>query len=80
MQRVFNSLYLNMETVTMHPENKEQLTALKAFAKALKVKFETNKQPYDAAFVEKIKKGEQEIKEGKFIVLDPEKSIWENIE
>jgi len=35
------SLDLIMETVIMNPENKEQLSALKAFAKALKVKFET---------------------------------------
>ena len=69
-----------METVIMHPENKEQLSALKAFAKALKVKFETSNSPYSASFVNKIKESETEIKEGKFIVLDPNKSIWENIE
>lgn len=64
----------------MHPENKEQLSALKAFAKALKVKFETSNSPYSTAFVEKIKESEAQIKEGKFITLDPNKSIWENIE
>lgn len=32
-----------METLIMHPKNKEQLTALKAFAKAMKVDFETGK-------------------------------------
>jgi hypothetical protein len=32
-----------METLTIHPKNKEQLTALIAMAKALKVDFETNK-------------------------------------
>ena len=30
-----------METVIVHPANKEQLTALKAFIKALKMDFET---------------------------------------
>jgi antitoxin component of RelBE/YafQ-DinJ toxin-antitoxin module len=30
-----------METLIMHPKNKEQLTALKAFVKAMKVDFET---------------------------------------
>ncbi|QKJ31576.1 hypothetical protein HQ865_18005 [Mucilaginibacter mali] len=69
-----------METLIMHPENKEQLTALKAFAKAMKVKFETNKSPYSDEFVAKIKESERQIKEGQFIVLDPNKSIWENIE
>lgn len=31
-----------METLIMHPKNKEQLSALKAFAKAMKVDFETD--------------------------------------
>ena len=31
-----------MKTVIMHPKNKEQLTVLKAFAKAMKVDFETD--------------------------------------
>lgn len=65
-----------METLIMHPENKEQLTALKAFAKAMKVKFETNKSPYNPEFVAMIRETEKEIKEGKFTTLDPDKSIW----
>lgn len=69
-----------METLIMHPENKEQLMALKAFAKAMKVKFETNKSPYSDEFVAKIKESEKQIEEGQFITLDPNKSIWENIE
>lgn len=68
-----------METVIMHPENKEQLTALKAFAKALKVKFETNKSPYNPDFVAKINESKKQIEQGNFITLDPKKSIWENI-
>lgn len=39
----------------IHPENKEQANALKAFVKALKMKFEiTQKKEYNAEFVEKI--------------------------
>jgi hypothetical protein len=68
-----------METVIMHPESKEQLTALKAFAKALKVKFETEQSQYSAEFAEKIKESETQIKEGNFITLDSGKSIWDNI-
>lgn len=68
-----------METVIVHPQNKEQLSALKAFAKALKVEFETKKSPYNADFVIKIKESEKQIEEGKFTVLDPDKSIWENL-
>jgi uncharacterized protein DUF2683 len=68
-----------METVIMHPESKEQLTALKAIAKALKVKFETEKSDYSPEFIAKIRESERQIKEGNFITLDPAKSIWENI-
>lgn len=68
-----------METVIMHPKNKEQLSALKAFAKALKVDFETEKNPYDPTFVAKIKESQQQIEEGKYITLDPNKSVWENL-
>lgn len=35
-----NGVIFEMETVIMHPKNKEQLTVLKAFAKAVKVDFE----------------------------------------
>ena len=79
-----------METLIMHPQNKEQLVALKAFAKALKVPFDKNKEDelserekgiklYGKELVEKIERGEKVIQEGKFITLDPEKSLWENI-
>ena len=68
-----------METVIMHPESKEQLTALKAFAKALKVKFETERSDYNAEFVAKIAESEKQINEGNFTTLDPGKSIWENL-
>lgn len=32
-----------MESLLIHPENNEQLTAIKAVLKALKIQFETNK-------------------------------------
>jgi len=34
-----------METITLHPQNKEQLNAIKAFAKALKVPLAKVKNP-----------------------------------
>ncbi len=45
-----------METVLIHPKNKEQLAAIKAFAKALKMEFETKleESPYKPEFVKKI--------------------------
>jgi len=68
-----------METVIMHPKNKEQLSALKAFAKALKVDFETEKSPYNPEFVAKIKESLRQVAAGEYITLDPNKSLWENI-
>ena len=61
----------------MHPANKEQLSALKAFAKALKVKFETS--TYNTDFVAKIQKSKKEAEQGNAVTLDPNKSLWENI-
>ena len=51
----------------VHPANEEQVNALKAFVKALKIKFEvTTEKAYNADFVEKIQKCKKEIEEGKF--------------
>ena len=68
-----------MGTVIMHPKNKEQLSALKAFAKALKVDFETEKSPYNPAFVAKIKESLKQVEAGNYITLDPNKSLGENL-
>ncbi len=55
-----------MTTITLHPETPEQEKALKAMAKALKIKFEVDEEePYDPEFVTKIKKARQQVKEGK---------------
>lgn len=63
----------------LHPPNKEQLSALKAVAKALKIDFETKASPYDPDFVAKIKESKKQVDKGKYIILDPDKSIWENL-
>jgi hypothetical protein len=68
-----------METVIIHPKNDEQLSALKAFAKALKMDFETTKSPYNPDFVKKVKQSKKQVEEGKFITLDPGKTLWENL-
>ena len=54
-----------MATLIVHPKDKEQLTILKTFMKAFKISFEEEKSPHDPEFVAKIKKSEQQIKEGK---------------
>lgn len=64
-----------METVIAHTANKEQLNALKAFMKALKVDFQVEKSPYNPEFVAKIEKSRQEIKEGKGVQIKVE-DLW----
>ena len=59
-----------MTTIIMHPQNKEQLTALKALAKALKISVETS--PYDPEFVAMVKKAE---KTGNYKEVDPN-DVW----
>lgn len=58
-----------MESITIYPENKSQLSALKAVAKAWKLKVLESKgkeSPYDPAFVAKIKESQRQVKEGKY--------------
>lgn len=64
-----------METLIVHPENEEQLSALKAFMKAFNISFEENKQPYNAEFVEKMKLSKQQAKEGKTVKVSLDE-IW----
>jgi len=61
-----------METLIVHPENKEQLAAIKAFMKALKISFEEDKSksPYNAEFVAKIKESREQIKNGETRVVN----------
>ena len=65
-----------METILVHTENKEQSKVVKAFMKALKVKFETQKKKkYNPEFVQKILEGDDDVKNGRInkITLD---EIW----
>jgi len=49
-----------------HPQTEEQVSALKAFMQALKIKFEVSKGgDYNSEFVQKVLKGRQQAKEGK---------------
>jgi len=61
-----------METLIMHPENKKQLLALKAIAKALNISVETQKSPYDPDFVAMVKGAE---KRGNYKSVDPN-DVW----
>jgi hypothetical protein len=67
-----------METLIVQPRSKEQLTALKAIMKALKVDFTTQNStdsPYNAEFIAKIKKGEEDVKAGRTTKIEPA-DIW----
>ena len=64
-----------MGTLIVHPENKEKLDALKAFMKALKIRFEENKSPYDFKFVEKLNRSDEDFKAGNFTAIKTE-DLW----
>ena len=50
-----------------HPQTSEQVSALKAFMQALKIKFEVAKEDnYNPDFIEKIMASKKQISEGKF--------------
>ncbi len=52
-------------TFVIHTETPEQENALKAFAKALKMKFEVRKDFYNPDFVAKIQESRQQAKDVK---------------
>ncbi|MNJ93153.1 hypothetical protein D3C87_108320 [compost metagenome] len=54
-----------METLIIHPKNKEQLAAIKAFVKALKIDFTTKKEKYNEEFVKEVLDSVEEQKSGK---------------
>ena len=65
-------------TIIAHPTTSEQLAALKAFVKALKIKFEIRGQsenPYDPAFTEMILQGDKDFQNGDFKVINTE-DLW----
>ncbi len=66
-----------METIVIRPKNKTQLEAIKAFAKALKMDFETtgSESPYDPDFVKKILRGREDVKNGKGVKIVAE-DLW----
>jgi hypothetical protein len=58
---------------TAFTQDISQIEAIKAFMKALKIKFEVSKdQPYGSEFVNKILEAEQEIKQGKGLKVTSE--------
>lgn len=57
---------MRTRNIIAHPQTTEQLKALKAFLKALKIKFEiSGEESYDPEFVEKVLESRKQAKEGK---------------
>ena len=69
-----NVNYYTKTTFTIHTENKEQVNALKAFMKALKIKFEVGKEetPYNPEFVAKITESDPQYKKGNYTTVKKE--------
>ncbi|SDF59874.1 hypothetical protein SAMN05216464_12144 [Mucilaginibacter pineti] len=59
-----------METLIVHPQNKEQLDALKTFMKAFKISFEEEKTAYDPEFVAKIQESRRQVKNGETRIVN----------
>ena len=67
-----------METINIKAftEDTTQIEALKAFMKALKIKFEMSKEkPYDSEFVNKIQESRKQAKEGKTVKISLD-DVW----
>mgnify|MGYP003424946326 FL=1 len=64
---------------TAYTEDPSQIEAVKAFMKALKIKFEITKDvPYNQEFVQKIKQSKEDYKngKGKVMSMDELNSLW----
>lgn len=66
--------------IIAHTNDASQIEAIKAFMKALKIKFELSKEqsPYNPEFVKKIQEGDEDLKNGKGrrITLEELDSLW----
>jgi len=62
--------------IIAQPANDEQINALKAFMKALKIKFEiTTEKPYNPEFVAKIQESREQAERGEYIAIKTE-DLW----
>jgi len=56
-----------------HPQTSEQVSALKAFMQALKIKFEISKKDeYNPEFVQKITESKEQVKNGRVTRVEKE--------
>ncbi len=65
-----------MENIIAHPADEHEANVIKAFFKALKIKFEVGKESsYDPEFVVKIENSRKQAAEGKTIKVDLD-DVW----
>ncbi len=50
----------DMEALTVHPQNREQLKAIKSVLRAMKIPFEKKDSPYNPEFVKMIQEADKE--------------------
>ena len=65
--------------IKAYPTDNTQIDAIKAFMKALKIKFEVSKEsPYNQEFVDKIKQGDEDFANGygEKMTIDELNSLW----
>jgi len=62
-----------MEELTIHPQNKEQLEAIKSVLKALKIPFNKKESTYNPEYVEMIHEAEKDREDA--IILSSDKDI-----
>lgn len=77
---IFNAILMkNQDVLIVHPQTSEQVTIVKAFLEALKIKFEfSTDDSYNPEFVAKIEKARQDYKDGKGKVYttDQLNALW----
>jgi hypothetical protein len=67
---------MKTQNIIVHPSNEQEMSIIKAFFEALKIKFEVAKDsPYDPEFVAKIEKSRKQAAEGKTVKIDLD-DIW----
>ena len=67
---------MKTQDIIVHPSNAQEMSVIKAFFEALKIKFEVAKDsPYDPEFVDKIEKSRKQAAEGKTVKIDLD-DIW----
>jgi len=59
-----------MSTIIIKTENKERIKLIRLFLEAIGVNFQVEESPYNEAYIAKIQKAEQDMKEGKGTKVD----------